>query len=798
MASFRHSSGCGVGAARACGALLALAWGAAVAAAEPGEETERQQLADGLYARGMHELAAREYEALLKTCPATAKADAVRFRLAESHAQLKKTDAAVAEFGRLFAEYPSSGFRFKAGFRRGELLAQAGKGGEALEAFQALLKADPPAEFAAAARFALGDEWIRAGKPDAAAGAFEEIRRNHGDSKLRPYALLKLGRLYATEEPGKGAEAQAPQAARQGKALEFFAESAKTGPERVAAESVFQMADLCFRQRDFKKSAEQYRKLLGTWPKNPRSAEARLPAAWAEHNAGFYAEALKLAEQASREAGGDKRADWLYLKANCERQLLQHDAALKTYAELLNRHAQAPFANAARHETAVTLYKMGRFADAVAEAGKVVVSADLVKDVYWLLAESHSALQKPAEAIQYYRLIVQDYPASDVAVDTLYRLARHLQARSELKEAAEYYNRLATAHPDHKLAPQALFASGFCLAKAERYAEAARDWSALIRKYPADPLAETATYQKAMGEIRLGRDVDALGTLQDLVKRYPKSEHLADGHYWLGVLHAQAGKAAEAEAALSESLKAKPREDLALDAEFRLAELLRKQGKNAEAADGFKKLLAGPMKEKAPLTTLQWLAEYSFEKKDFNGCAAAGRALAERGKDPAWAQTGWALAGRGHWGARDAKAAGEAFRKALGESANTPFAAESALRLGDIALATNEGRQAMPFYQKAAELAGSDALLGIRARAYAGLGFAARSAGDMETAARYLMSVPILFESSEGDPDLVPQCLFEAAEVFGKLGRKVDADQALKELAERFPASEYAKKAAGN
>jgi len=62
---------------------------------------------------------------------------------------------------------------------------------------------------------------------------------------------------------------------------------------------------------------------------------------------------------------GDKpdpdKAEWLYLKANCERQLLKHEAAVGTYTELLKVHSAGRFANAGRYEKALTFYKRGMF-----------------------------------------------------------------------------------------------------------------------------------------------------------------------------------------------------------------------------------------------------------------------------------------------------------------------------------------------------------------------------------------------------------------------------------------------------
>ena len=51
-------------------------------------EDERFQFAEGLFTRGMYDLALKEYDLFLKDFPAAAKADVAHFRLGECQRQL--------------------------------------------------------------------------------------------------------------------------------------------------------------------------------------------------------------------------------------------------------------------------------------------------------------------------------------------------------------------------------------------------------------------------------------------------------------------------------------------------------------------------------------------------------------------------------------------------------------------------------------------------------------------------------------------------------------------------------------
>lgn len=112
------------------------------------------------------------------------------------------------------------------------------------------------------------------------------------------------------------------------------------------------------------------------------------------------------------------------------------------------------------------------------------------------------------------------------------------------------------------------------------------------------------------------------------------------------------------------------------------------------------------------------------------------------------------------------------------------------MRLGEYSLASNNLVLAEENFSKAASLAGDFSMLAVRANAYAGLGRTAEAKEDYDSAARYYMSVAILYH----DDDLVPGCLAGAVRSFKKLGQDEEAEKAAAELNEQYPDSAEAKK----
>ena len=760
------------------------------AVADPPGSAAALQFADGLYARGMHELAAREYEGFLRQYPKHSKADTAYFRLGECYRHLRDPVRAERSFKRVFDGFPKSALRLKAGFRRAHLFKDAGQLDAATDLFRRVLREKPAGEIAAASLYALAEVLERQKQSQEAIAALEEIRRKHKKSEFSDYALLRLAWVHAEKArrlKGKGRDAE------YAKALQLYAEVLKKPKTpRIAAEALYQTGDIHFRRKAHAQSAEAFGRLLTKYPNDTRAGEARLQAAWAAHNAGLYADALRWAADALEEARGADRVEWLYLKANCERQLARNNDAVATYDSLLALSKNGKLSAAARYERALTYYKGGRYRDAIRAADGLASAPSVRKDVLWLLAESHAALREGDEAIQYYRLVVKECQGSPIACDATYRLAHHLQEKKQYAEAARYYAQVVRRCAKTPLVPKALFASAHCLAKQDLHAEAIRDLDALVRDHASHELVEQGLYQKGMSCVRIKRASEAKGAFRELLKRYPSSALAADSAYRLGMLAWEEKKLGDAEASYRRVLKAKPRPELEREARFHLAGVLREAGKTDEAAILFHALLSTEARARFSPGLLEWLAAHWLAKKDFTKAVKAAMALTDSKLPVAWQEIGWVLAGRAHRQTGDAKAGIKAYREALGLGVGTEYTAEAALRLGELSLAQNRAEEAIGFFSQAAAMASSDRLAGVRANAYAGLGRAHKALARHEETARYFMSVAILYD----DETIVPECLYEAAAAFRKLGKKEDALKAAQELRSRYAASPWTKRAA--
>ena len=477
---------------------------------------------------------------------------------------------------------------------------------------------------------------------------------------------------------------------------------------------------------------------------------------------------------------------------------MKNTEALATYAELLKAYPASPLAGSAAYERALAFFKLGRYQEAIDQAKGLVANDRVKRDVCWLLAESCAAVHDEAGAVQYYRMLADQYPDSPLAGDALYRLASLLQKKGDFLQAAELFGRLAGDFPAHDLASQAVFAQASCYTKAQKPEQAIAAYARLLSKYPACTYVEDSLYQKASVETFLRRDASALETWRDLLTRFPATKYSADARFWDGVLLEENGRLEESESAFRAALKSipAPAEDLARRIRFRLALVLQRRG-TQDAATGrldeaallLQELIDTPMREKFPPSLLEWLGETQLGHHDFVKAGQVAEVLIAAATTDNWKQIAWCLKGKAMIGQGKAAEARLAFERVVGFSLKSQAMAEAWLKLGELSL-VGDPAKAKRSFEEAATLAASDDLLTIRVQAYAGIARALKAQGDHDGAARHFLSVAVLFD----DATLVPECLYEAASAFAATGRKDDADKARKELLERYPDSEWAKR----
>lgn len=758
--------------------LLVLGWVAPVPSMEP---QDRMQFADGMYVRGLYDMAAEEYAALRDESADYQKMDLVLFRLGECYRRLARTEEADIAYAAVGAAHPDSTYRHKADLRRSEMAVESGRYRDALKVLQSLVGRNPSPDIAAPAFYYLGycranlatadQQEDPARRIDAVEQPLRRVIERHPDSPFASFACLDLAAFY--RETGRDTSEVRP-----------LLEQALARPasDRVAAEALFQLAELSFADDDFEASAGYYGRLLEEHPADPRVDEARLQTAWSFFNVGSHQQALALASAGSQGVGATAPG-WLYLLANCQRQLGDSGEAAATYDRLLALEPEGPHATAARYEQALLAFREGDFDKVVTQADTAPSDGKADEDFNWLLAESYMELKQPDKAQGRYLLVAKNNPAGARAPVATYRTAEIDQDAGRYAEASTVFRSVVERWPRHELAADALYASAYCRTRHGEDEEALRDWTALAADYPDYRRRQDVLNQKALSEWKLDRQAEAIETFDQLLESYPDTAYAAEAHRLAGVYAMTQGDVEGAEKRLRAALAAGADTQGAARIQYRLATLLQKQGKLDEAADLLQGLLP-VLGSEMPVPLLEWLARHQAGREKHEEVAAAGTAMAAVAKQAAAKQVAWFLVGQAQLALGDKDESMTSLRKAAEVDASTKEGCLAALSLGDLALATGAYETAKASYEQAGVRAQTAERMEYRARSYYGLGRVAAAGEQWEDAVRYYMGVGILFD----DPVLAPESLYRAAEAFGELGREADRAKTLKELKERYPA----------
>ncbi|MBU4460992.1 MAG: hypothetical protein KJ579_10520 [Verrucomicrobia bacterium] len=201
-------------------AASAAVWMLAVAAAAVSPD-EQMQFADGLYARGLHDLAIREYMALLRDSPTFPKMDQVLYRIAESYRETGNGAAADLFYRRVVREHAQSLYRHRAELRRAELFVAANQPADSIGILTDLVKAGPPAEILAGARYYLG---VAAAMTNGAAQAESEWKAVMSAHAATPYAALAAMELGALKQKSGAPAAEA---------MALYRKAAETAARRI-------------------------------------------------------------------------------------------------------------------------------------------------------------------------------------------------------------------------------------------------------------------------------------------------------------------------------------------------------------------------------------------------------------------------------------------------------------------------------------------------------------------------------------------------------------------------------------
>ena len=575
--------------------------------------------ANGLYRNRQYDLAAEEFERVLRaaqagTATTTAQLAAAWFGLGHSRLLLHKYEDARRAFEGFLQTAPDHPNAPLARYWVGEsayVLGDLPAARRSLETYTTDGAGDR--RFLPAAWTILGDIATRSSDLPTARQAYEHaLSRGEVKGSLGSRARLGLGRILAAQ--GESAPA-----------LKILRELVATGGPEWLDKAWMQIGQVEANSGHWAEAVAAFESLEQASPRSPLLAQGRLDRAEALIKLDQPAEAETLLRPLAADAHGSL---WI--------------AASDTLGTLLITKGQAG--------EALTVLD--------AALGRPGAAGPAATALRFHAAQAALMAGQTAEARDRFEAISRDEPTSSWADDAQLRAAALALDAKDYAAARRLAGAIPTSYPDSPLHADAHLID----ARAALGLDQPKDAIAILtasqaNDKPSPEVAQAATYYLGLAYGKDGQTDKATAALGKLASA-PASTGTAaaDAQYLLGQTDFNEGRFADAIQALEKYLEAKPEGSVAPDALARIALSQATLGQTDAADASLAKLVAGFPTSPTLLPTRLRLAEMALDSKRFDRAEPLFRQITDATDKPAdpsiearaWSGLGWSLYGANH------------------------------------------------------------------------------------------------------------------------------------------------------
>jgi TolA-binding protein len=287
-----------------------------------------------------------------------------------------------------------------------------------------------------------------------------------GDSDRARVSYARLCREFADEAVLVPAVQRLADLALTSGEVDFAQElyerlSAQQTSTDAAAQGLFGLGRIAFRQADYFTAADRLRELIATYPDSCYLAEARLLGGTALEKSGNSDAAQAMFRQVYQQhADSPLAAQAMLAAARLHRKSKQSKEAIELYQWLIDR------------------------------SDSVVAKDMALYELAWVLRDNDA----PDEAEAYFRRIHDDFPASTYWADATYRLAEQARISGQSGAAAELLDQLIASDSAGSLREYALYLRGQIAAEMQEWSRTASAMQRLLDEHPASPLVRQAEF----------------------------------------------------------------------------------------------------------------------------------------------------------------------------------------------------------------------------------------------------------------------------------------------------------------
>jgi len=755
--------------------LLLLA--ATTALSEDAQIVEQLDFANGLFQRGLYNMAVSEYKKFVSQFPESDLLEDAYFGIAEGYFFDANYSEAIKAFSGFNDKYPTKANKAFAGLRIGQSLFFQKKYKEALETLSKVNEGDLSREFKQLLYYYMAKSYNEQGDPGESIKYLNACVSVSEHSEYAVNALLDLAALYAKKKDAK-------------KAVSYYGEVIKgQASDEIKVFALSKKGELLFDQGYYQESSKQFEIILKDYKELKDPVGVLTNYVVGLFRLSRYKDITDTyVEHSGMITEGPESFDLRFISCRAYLKQSLYQQGLVVIDKMLS------FEWLRGENLHIVLLKKLELLLKMDEYDKVL---DLARDGDFLDEKDRDyVLFVKAEALYGLKRFMESYEAYESVTltrdsvyfeDAIYGMAYSKKSVGDDQEAAEYFLRYYETGNDPAKKQEAVYNAMLIKNSLGRKDEAIKLCNDYIEKFEEGQFREKVLMVLGALYSELGRYKEAAATYKDFVEKHKDSKSVQEAYFKLGYNLQMSDREDEA-LSYYKKIAQTDKSDLYYSSLKNSALIYLRKDSKKKAAVHFDKLITDFPKNDLDPDAYLWLAKYYLKAKKYDDALrillkTEKKASGQRAKEIAYFR-------------------GEVYREkklydnAISEYDKVLSDVESDMFTGGAYIGkalSFIGKEDFEAAKKDLEIAilefPDDNTITMRARFE--LANIQDVTGNREEASKLYMLIAILYN----DDYYAPNSLYYAGQVFEKMDKKDEAVKVYKELTTRFKKHDAAKKA---
>ncbi len=439
---------------------------------------EKIDFANGLYQRGLYDMASGEYQQFIAHFPDSNYVHEAYFGLAESYYSTGKYTEAAEVYQKYINQFGNRDKIHLAHLRLGQSLLNLQKYDEAYAAVSSISEEGLEEQWLQKKFFYLAQINAAKGQIDAAITEYKKIETVVPDSETAVDGYIKLGEIYKEKKD-------------YSTAVDYFKKAANAAKDPAGKSiALYRQAETAFLAEDYAVSADLFAGTIDLKSDSALGEDAISNLLLALYNVPAYNAVVTRFRQYEKLLTPEGRLfDALYVLIRSMKQLGQYEDALKEVdravaiknitpdqiSKMMDVKIETLFLSKQYPQVITLIDEKWKDQPAIAEKG------------LFLKAESNYSLTNYQEAYNLYTKLLQDYPDSTYKGEAYYGLAHTENAMGKEAEAAELFEKYFNSSTDDVKKKEVLYNQILLKSKLEQNEQALKDAEHYLSLYPNDP-----------------------------------------------------------------------------------------------------------------------------------------------------------------------------------------------------------------------------------------------------------------------------------------------------------------------